>query len=224
MKESGSESPLPILELLRTHRKQVLLAMGARFAENGFYYIYTVFALSYATEGLKCERSSILTGVLVATTCALLAIPAFGALSDRVGRRPVYMAGAAFSALFAFPFFLLLETRRDSLVWLAISLGVAVGHAAMYGPQASFFSELFGTRVRCSGASVGYQLASVFAGGLSPLIATALLAIGGGRTWTVSVYMIGLAVVTLVSVFLAAETYRADISGDASLEGALSCS
>ena len=224
VKESGSESRLPIIELLRTHRKNVLLAMGARFAENGFYYIYTVFVLSYATEHLKVERSSILTGVLIATTCALVAIPAYGALSDRLGRRPVYMAGAAFSALFAFPFFWLLDTRVDSLIWLAIILGVAVGHAAMYGPQASFFSELFGTRVRYSGASVGYQLASVFAGGLSPLIATALLALAGGRTWTVSVYMIGLAAVTLVSVFLAAETYRTDIGEPAAVEGDVSCS
>lgn len=224
VKESGSESRLPIIELLRTHKKNVLLAMGARFAENGFYYIYTVFVLSYATEHLKVERSSILTGVLIATTCALVAIPAYGALSDRLGRRPVYMAGAAFSALFAFPFFWLLDTRVDSLIWLAIILGVAVGHAAMYGPQASFFSELFGTRVRYSGASVGYQLASVFAGGLSPLIATALLALAGGRTWTVSVYMIGLAAVTLVSVFLAAETYRTDIGEPATVEGDVSCS
>ena len=224
VKESGSESRLPIIELLRTHRKNVLLAMGARFAENGFYYIYTVFVLSYATEHLKVERSSVLTGVLIATTCALVAIPAYGALSDRLGRRPVYMAGAAFSALFAFPFFWLLDTRVDSLIWLAIILGVAVGHAAMYGPQASFFSELFGTRVRYSGASVGYQLASVFAGGLSPLIATALLALAGGRTWTVSVYMIGLAAVTLVSVFLAAETYRTDIGEPAAVEGDVSCS
>jgi metabolite-proton symporter len=224
VKESGSESRMPIVELLRTHKKNVLLAMGARFAENGFYYIYTVFVLSYATDHLGVERSSILTGVLVATTCALFAIPAYGALSDRLGRRPVYMAGAVFSAVFAFPFFWLLDTRVDSLIWLAITLGVAVGHAAMYGPQASFFSELFGTRVRYSGASVGYQLASVFAGGLSPLVATALLALAGGRTWAVSVYMLGLAVVTLVSVFLATETYRSGIGEEAIAEGDASCS
>jgi metabolite-proton symporter len=224
VKESGTESRMPIVELLRTHKKNVLLAMGARFAENGFYYIYTVFVLSYATEHLKIERSSILTGVLIATTFALVAIPAYGALSDRLGRRPVYMAGAAFSALFAFPFFWLLDTRVEWLIWLAIILGVAVGHAAMYGPQASFFSEMFGTRVRYSGASVGYQLASVFAGGLSPLIATALLALAGGRTWAVSVYMLGLAVVTLVSVSLATETYRSGIGEEAVAKGEVSCS
>jgi len=208
VKQAGTEARLPIVELLRTHKKNILLAMGARFAENGFYYIFTVFVLAYATERLSIQRGSILTGVLIASGFHLIAIPAFGALSDRVGRRPVYMAGAAFSALFAFPFFWLVDTRVEMLVWLAIVLGVAIGHAAMYGPQASFFSEMFGTRVRYSGASLGYQLASVFAGGLSPLIATALLAAAGGRPWMVSVYMVGLAIVTLVSVSLAAETYR----------------
>jgi hypothetical protein len=122
------------------------------------------------------------------------------------------MAGAAFAALFAFPFFWLIDTRTESLVWLAIVIGVAGGHAAMFGPQASFFSELFGTRVRYSGASLGYQLASVFAGGLSPLIATALLRLGGGRPWMVSAYMVGIALVTLLSVYLATETYQVNIA------------
>ncbi len=139
-------------------------------------------------------------------------MPTFGALSDRIGRRPVYLAGAAFSALFAFPFFWLLDTRQTALVWLAVVLGFSVGHGAMYGPQASFFSELFGTRVRYSGASLGYQLASVFAGGLSPLIATALLSWSGGKPWPIAAYMVAMALITLVSVYLAAETLTGDLS------------
>lgn len=106
--------------------------------------------------------------VLLASWVHLMVIPAFGALSDVLGRRPVYLGGAVACALLAFPFFWLIDTRTTGFVWLAIALGL-VAHAAMYGPQASFFSELFGTRVRYSGASLGYQLASVFAGGLSPL-------------------------------------------------------
>ncbi len=198
---------LPVLEALRTYPRQILLAMGARFAENGFFYIVTTFVLTYGTEQLKLERATMLTAVLVATAVHLVVIPAFGALSDVVGRRPVYLGGALGCALLAFPFFWLLDTKSTGLIWLAISLGI-VAHAAMYGPQASFFSELFGTRVRYSGASLGYQLASVFAGGLSPLIATGLLAWSSGQARPVSVYMVVLALITLVSVYLSAETFR----------------
>jgi MFS family permease len=116
------------------------------------------------------------------------------------------MFGAIFSALFVVPFFLLVGTGQPALVTLAIVVGVTIGHAAMYGPQASFFSELFGARVRYSGASLGYQLASVLAGGLSPMIAAGLLAWAHGAFWAIALYMVALALVTLGSVFLAAET------------------
>jgi MFS family permease len=167
--------------------------MGARLAENGVFYLYSVFMLVYVTEQLKLPRALVLNGMLLATVCELVAIPAFGALSDRIGRRPVYMGGALFSVLFAFPFFWLLDTQQPGLIGLAIVLGLALGHGAMYGPQASFFSELFGTRVRYSGASLGYQLASVFAGGLSPLIATSLLQWTGGKPWPIALYMMAMA-------------------------------
>ena len=121
----------------------------------------------------------------------------------------MYLFGAAFSLLFAFPFFWLLNTGVAPLIWIAIVLGVNLGHDSMYGPQAAYFSELFGTRVRYSGASLGYQLASVFAGGLAPLIATALLAASGYTA--VAVYMAIMALITVVSVILASETFREDI-------------
>lgn len=206
-KAAGPEPRLPVLEVLRHYPRQILLAMGARFAENGVFYIVTTFVLAYGTQQLGLDKAVVLNGVLVATSVHLVAIPAAGAASDVFGRRPVYMAGAIGSGLIAFPFFWLLDTRATALVWLAIVLGI-ISHAAMYGPQASFFSELFGTRVRYSGASLGYQLASVFAGGLSPLIATALLAWSGGRSWPISLYVVGLALITVVSVTLCAETFR----------------
>jgi len=116
------------------------------------------------------------------------------------------MLGAAFSAFFAFPFFWPLDTQQPLFIWFAVVLGLSIGHGAMYGPQASFFSELFGARVRYSGASLGYQLASVFAGGLSPLIATALLSESSGKPWPIALYMMGMAFITLFSVYLAEET------------------
>jgi MFS transporter, MHS family, shikimate and dehydroshikimate transport protein len=210
VKETRTEAPMPILDVLRTYPKNVLLAMGMRVAENGTFYVLTVFVLTYIVEELKLEQTTGLIGVLIAAAIGLFTIPFFGHLSDRVGRRPLYLLGSVFSLLFAFPFFWLLNTGVEPLIWLAIILGVNIGHDAMYGPQAAFFSELFGTRVRYSGASLGYQLASVFAGGFAPLISLALLtAYGYGA---VALYMAAMALITVVSVLLTTETFQGDIT------------
>ena len=203
VKEAGTEARRPILRFSRTQPKEVLLAMGARFAENGVFYIYTVFVLVYGTQKVGMNRQIVLNGILIAAACALFAIPLCGALSDRLGRRPVYLFGACVAALFAYPLFWLLDTRSTPLVWLALVVALVFAHSPMYGPQAAFFSELFGTRVRYSGASIGAQLSSVLAGGLSPFIATALLPYGRGA---LAAYIIGMALVTIISVLIASET------------------
>ena len=208
IKAERQEVKMPIIDAIRLHPMNILLAMGARFAENGFFYIFATFTLAYATQALGMNRQDILNGVLIAAAIETFTIPAFGALSDHLGRRPVYIFGAIFSALMSFPLFWLLGTKVAVLAWIAIALGLAVGHAAMYGPQASFLSELFGTKVRYSGVSLGYNLASIFAGALSPLIATWLMVTYKPATWPISVYMIGLAVITLVSVYFAVETRK----------------
>jgi MFS transporter, MHS family, shikimate and dehydroshikimate transport protein len=212
VKETRTEAPTPILDVLRKYPKQVLLAMGMRVAENGLFYVFTVFVLVYGNEHLGVKRSTVLWGVVIAALIGLVTIPFYGALSDRVGRRPLYLGGAVIGLLFSFPFFWLLNTKTAVLIWLAVVLGVNVAHDLMYGPQAAYFAELFGTRVRYSGASLGYQLASVFAGGFAPLVAAWLLKQSGYQA--VAIYMALMSAVTIVATLLASETFRDDIAAD----------
>lgn len=203
--QTAPSTELPILEVIRRHPRNVLLAMGARFAENAFFYVITIFVLTYATKQAGFTQDAVLQAVLIGSAVQFFVIPLFGYWSDKFGRRPIYLGGAVFVVLFAFPFFWLIDQQSTAGLWLAVTVGL-IGHSAMYGPQAAFFSELFGTRVRYSGASLGYQLASPLAGGLAPLIATALLAKSDGQSWPVSVYLIGMAAITILSVWLAEET------------------
>jgi metabolite-proton symporter len=206
MKAASAEAQQPILEVLTRYPKQVLLAMGARFAENGAFYIYSVFVLVYATQQVKIPQRTILYAMLFGALCELVAIPLYGALSDRIGRRPVYLFGAIGVAVLAFPLFWLLDTGSATMAALAMFLVFIFAHAPMYGPQGAFLSELFGTRVRYSGASLGAQLSSVLAGGLSPFIATYLLR-NYGRT-SLALYLIFMAAVTIVAVLIASETHK----------------
>jgi len=206
LQASGRQEARPLVAAIRDYRRNLLVAMGMRVAENGLFYIYTVFVLSYGPAALGVTRSTMLWGVTIAAAVGLVAIPSFGALSDRIGRRPLYMFGAVFSFAYSLPFFWLLETRSQTVIWLAIAAGVVFGHNAMYGPQAAYFSELFGAGVRYSGASLAYQLASVAAGGLAPFIATALLATWGVNA--VAAYMMFLSAITIVATYAAPETHR----------------
>jgi MFS family permease len=205
MKETKQDSRQPILEVIKRYPKEVLLAMGARFAENGAFYLYTVFVLVYAAQHVRMDSGIVLGALILAATVESIAIPLYGKLCDRVGRRPIYLFGAIMTALSAYPIFWMLDTATPSLVRLSLLIGLTLCHAAMYAPQGAFFSELFGTHVRYSGASLGVQLSSVLAGGLSPIIATSFLRYGYGRG-ALSLYLIGMAVVTIVSVFVATET------------------
>ena len=195
----------PLLDVFRQHPREILVGMGMRFGQNVLFYIFTVFVLSYGEKTLHYAKSTMLGGVAIGATVGLFSIPLFGALSDRLGRRPVYLAGAVVSLLYAFPFFWLLE-RGAALVPIAIVLGLNVGQDMMYGPQAAYFSELFATRVRYSGASLVYQLTSVFSGGLAPFIATLLLARYG--PYAVAVYMAASCALSVVATLFAPETHR----------------
>ena len=203
---------LPLLQAIREHPKEILVAMGARMAENVCYYVITAFVLVYVTQQLGLSRSVGLNAVLIASAVHFVTIPLWGALSDRVGRRPVYLFGAVGTGLWAFAFFTLLDTRNTLLILVAVTVGLLF-HGAMYGPQAAFFSELFGTGVRYSGASVGYQLASIVAGAVAPLVATALLQ-EYGVSLPISLYVAATAVITVIAVLVARETRGRDLAAE----------
>jgi MHS family shikimate/dehydroshikimate transporter-like MFS transporter len=208
VQESHTESQMPIIDVFRNYWKNVLLAIGARVASDGSFYVFSVFILDYATRTLGLPRPTILLGVAIASALELFTIPAAGVISDRTGRRPIFLVGTVFMLILTYPYFLMIGSGSTVLVILASVLGLSIAHASMYGPMSAYFAELFGTRVRYSGVSIGYQLASIIGGGLGPLIATYLVAAAGGSFWPVVAWMVTLCLITLVSVLVAAETFR----------------
>ncbi|MGW2962532.1 MFS transporter [Streptomyces sp. NPDC001220] len=211
-RSAGAPEQPPLVSVLRHHWRDVLVAMGARMAENISYYVITAFILVYATTSADVSKQTALNAVLIGSAVHFAVIPAWGALSDRVGRRPVYLLGAAGIGLWMFPFFALVDTGRFGYLVLAVTVGLVL-HGAMYAPQAAFFSEMFATRMRYSGASVGAQFASVAAGAPAPLIATALLSDYGSST-PIALYVIAASLLTLVAVAAAKETRRRDLADD----------
>jgi metabolite-proton symporter len=202
--ESGARLRLPLVEVLRRHPRGLLVAMGARIGTDVAFYTFVVYALTYVTGTVKLPREVGLSAVLVGSACQLVLIPLFGALSDRYGRRPVYLAGTVAAAVWAFAFFPLLSTGSRPLIVLAVTVAL-VTHAAMYGPQAALIAELFATELRYSGASMGYQVAGIFGGALAPIVAIKLVG------WThsavsVSWYVAAMLAVTTVALLVAPET------------------
>ena len=202
----------PIVEVLRTYPRQVLLAIGARVGVDVAFYTFVLFSTTYIATYLGLPRSYALNAVLVAAAVQVFLIPWFGHLSDKFGRRPVYLFGAVGAAVWVFVFFALLDTGSFLLILLATVVSL-VFHAAMYGPQASFIAEMFPTRVRYTGASMGYQLAGILGGALAPIISVALLD-RFDTSLVVSVYVVLMLAVTTVCVLLSPETSRLDLRAD----------
>ncbi|MCI2417876.1 MHS family MFS transporter [Saccharopolyspora sp. K220] len=212
--ERGAEKP-PVVEVLRSQPGNVIRAACSAFANNAIIYVVTVFTLSYAAAQLGLSEGVMLSAVVIASLVDAFAIPLWGALSDRIGRRPVILGSAVAMVLFAFPFFWLLETGSTPLICLAFTVAIAGIRAALYAPQPAYFSELFATGVRYSGASLGTNLATVAMGGTAPFIATALLGWSGGASWPVSVYLMVVALITFSAVLVSPETLNTSIGAKA---------
>ncbi|MEK6437497.1 MFS transporter [Pseudonocardia sp. T1-2H] len=200
VKEKQTVVKQPVLEVLRTQWREVLVSALVRLSEQAPFYLFITFVLTYGTQQLKLERSSLLTDTLIAAAIGLVSVPLFGWLSDVIGRRLMYGIGIVCTALYAFPYFGLLNTRTAGLVLLAIVLSL-IFHDMQYGPQAALIAESFGTNIRYSGAGLGYQLASVIAGGPAPLIAAAILKNTGSSTG-ISWYIIACCVVAMGALLL----------------------
>jgi MFS family permease len=191
---------LPVLEAIKRHPREILCSAFIRMSEQAPFYLFITFVLAYGTEELGLNRDDLLNYTLVAAAVGFVSVPFFGNLSDRLGRRRVYGAGIILTALFAFPYYGLLNTKTAGLVLLAIVLSL-VFHDIQYGPQAALIAESFGTTVRYSGAGLGYQFASVIAGGPAPLIAAAILKHTGSSTW-ISWYIVGCCAVAMIALIV----------------------
>jgi MFS family permease len=208
---------IPLWEVLRHHPRHLLLGMGINLPLVGYSYVVQIYVLTYITTNLGLNRNVGLIGVFIAAAIAVVTIPAYGALADRVGSRNVIMAGAVGSALFAFPFFWMLDTRETSMIWLAIVVGLSFGVASISGSIAAFYSELFDTRIRYTGLIFAREVSGAIVGGFTPLFATSLTLWSGGSSWPVSVYMIVTALIASLSACLAsdiAEARRQDTPAD----------
>jgi len=210
----------PAMEALRRHPRNFMVVLGARMAENGLGYFFPVFGLSYVITTVGVPKADALSALMLAFVIELFAILGFAALSDRIGRRPVYMFGALCGIALAFPFFWMVGTKQ--WIWIAIAfiLARAVVTAAMFGPQAAYFAELFPPQRRFAGFAFARELGSLLAGGPAPFVATWLVAISGSW-WPVACYAIFLSACTVIAIWAGPETYEESITVDNTSDGAI---
>ncbi|WP_214104163.1 MFS transporter [Acrocarpospora catenulata] len=208
-KAAAGISRTPLVEAVRHSWKSILRAAGSFFVVNVTYYILVSGMLDYGVTHLGLSHSTVLALVLLAGVTQIITLPLFGAVSDRRGRRKLYLVGTVLMALYAFPMFWLIDTGSPVLMFLALTVAFTI-HATMFGPQPALFAEMFPANIRMSAASLGYQIGSVFAGGLAPFIMVNLLATTGA-SWSVALYIIACAAVTYVSVIGIKEHFQRNL-------------
>ncbi|HEX4714249.1 MAG TPA: MFS transporter [Ktedonobacteraceae bacterium] len=222
VKQEGSVAHTPLLEVFRYYWREIILSALLRSAEQAPFYIFTTFILSYGVKTLKLSSNLLYTGIVIIAVCSFVMMPIYSIISDRIGRKRWYMIGCVLMAAYAFPYFILLQTKNPVIVIIGMVLSVSLFHDWLYGPQAALIAERFGTRLRYSGASLGYQLASITAGGPAPILATYLVAnsahlIGAGppNYTLIAVFIIFMAVVSFISTALLREYAGKDAAQDA---------
>jgi MHS family shikimate/dehydroshikimate transporter-like MFS transporter len=203
----------PLMVVLTHHRRMFFTAIALKVSEIAWAVVGTVFSIVYVTQKLGMPRGTILTAIQIAAFIQMVITPLYGFLSDRFGRKPLYVFACLFSMAFAFPVFWLMDTREPLLIILSISIAVGIGQGVMFGVGATFMSELFDTSVRYSGASMGFQIGAALSGGFSPIIAAGLLAGSGGQSWGISLYLMALAAITLAATITAPETAHKPLRG-----------
>jgi MHS family shikimate/dehydroshikimate transporter-like MFS transporter len=211
LKQRDELAQLPVLEVLRSQPRNVLITTGLRISQIALFVLLTTYSLTYLQDSFGKGSGVGLIAVLISSALGLVSTPGWALLSDRIGRRPPYLFGALAGVVALVLFFVAAASGSAIAVVLAIVFGVNVVHDAMYGPQAAWFAELFDTRVRYSGSSLGYQIGAVLSGGFAPLIAAALLVAGGGRPWLIVGYFAVLTAITVAAAYAARETYADQI-------------
>ena len=206
LREGKRTAKMPVLEALTKYRRETVIAIGLKLTEVAWVGILTVFAVTYLTHQLGMRRSVVLDAITLATLIELFVMPLAGWLSDTIGRRTIYLVGTVFGILLAFPIFWLFATRDATVVTCAIVAGICLCQAIVFALHASFMPELFGTNVRYSGISLGFQLGAAIGGGLTPVVAAATVAWSGGATWPVSLMLVTLGVLTLIAILSTRET------------------
>ncbi len=212
MKAKSRTAQSPILDVIRTNWKEILLGAGCRLSENSVFYIFAMYLISYGKKVLELPSAVTLTSVNIAAAVACFTIPIFGIASDLLSRKTVYYIGNLLLILLAVPYYAALGTRETSAVILATIIMLGIVHAMLYAVQASLISELFSTRLRYTGASLAYQLAGPFAGGLAPIIAAFLVKLYPHTYLPLAGYIIVLAILSSLSVYFLSETTHKDIS------------
>ncbi len=206
MEQKKATAKTPIKEVFTHHWRSLLVAGGSRIGSDVLYALVVVFTLTYVTTVLHLSRPLALTATMIGAACNAIAVPWFGGLSDRIGRRPVYIAGALLGMLWAFVFFVLMDSAHPVAICAAVVVGLLI-HAMMYGPQAAFVTEQFPGRVRYAGASLAYTLAGIVGGGFAPLIIASLFK-SWGSTLAVSLYVVAALGLTLIALVVARETAK----------------